>query len=126
MVKQMWIIISVVILTVCVMTVYFVTRQKANPNATSFRSIVVTEEMITLNTIQYASSVGWYAGENISYADGVLSVAVYVHSPIRFPGDTYLDATTIRIPNTYPDLREIRLVGAKGTNERVVWQATAE
>lgn len=109
------------VLVLLIAGLYVFTRQSIYPSAVMVESIEVTPQTITFKNVSQSNSGMWYAGYKKTYTDGVLTVVLYAHGPIRFPGDQY-DGFSIEIPNSYGDIREIRIGGGPQGTEKTVWQ----
>lgn len=120
--KSMWTTVGAVLLAIVMLglAVYFFTRITVDPGIVYVYEIKVTDQTVTLQNVSFAASAIWYVGYSAQYDNGVLSVKIYGRAPIRFPGDRY-NGFTISIPNTYKNLREVRLSGGGDFNDKVIW-----
>lgn len=113
-----------IVVIVCILLIiglYVFTRQSIAVSAVGVRSVEVTPQVIVLKNVSQSNSGMWYAGYRATYADGVLTVILYAHGPIRFPSDQD-DAFSVEIPNSYGDVRQVRIGGGSEGATKIVWE----
>lgn len=121
--KHMWYIFGVTVTFILIsggFATYILTRHIASPYWIYVSQVNVNDQAITLEKVSFTGSSMWYIEHKVSYKNGILSVSIYTRAPIRFPGDQD-NSFTIRIPNTYDGIREVRIRGKDQSDNKVIW-----
>lgn len=124
MVKNTLIILGIIlfVVIVIVLVTYFAMRYVGNSAVLHFKEIQVGEKEIVLVHPMLSNSAGFYSGKNVSYINnGILIVTIYISPLMKFPGDHPI-WQDITIPNTYPDITEIRLGGGRNGEDKIIWR----